>query len=194
MPYPPATSHHHQPPPPPPTHPLTQPALPASPGGGGVVSYQRFRPKTGGRRHNRAWHYTKKTPKLAFSHMFLRLFRSFWGPNLRGHGVHGRRVFLDAYLKVAFLSIVFLEFWPLCCVISRVLDAFFLRIHCTPPVLWHLLLETLHFYDVFTCFLASRLALGKQSARGRLPLEACFSRCLPRNSLFWHSFSRVFAT
>ena len=46
-------------------------------------------------------------------------------PDLRGHGVHGRRVFLDAYLEVAFLGIVFLEFWPLRCVISRVLDSFF---------------------------------------------------------------------
>ena len=132
MPYPPATSHHHQPPPPPP--PTHHPACPACLArGGGVVSYHRFRPKTGGRRPNPPWHLTKKLPKSAFLHVFLRLFRSFWGPNLRGHGAHGRRVFLDAYLKVAFLSIVFLEFWPLCCVVSRVLDAFFLRIHLIPP-------------------------------------------------------------
>ena len=81
---------------------------------------------------------------------------SLWGSNLRGDGGHWRRVFLDAYFELACCGIVFLKFSQTGCGISRVLDHFSLRIHCTPPVLFQFRLKTSVFYRNLRVFYASR--------------------------------------
>ena len=121
-------SHHHHPASPPP------PSLPCQPRqGGGMVSYQRFWGKTGGRRPNPARSHQHTGLRRTILHEFLRISVWLWGPNMRGARCHLLRLFCEGYLKYAFFCIEFFGFWQFCFAISRVMDAFSLQIQRIPP-------------------------------------------------------------
>ena len=112
-------SHHHHPASPP-------PSLPCQPRqGGGMVSYQRFWKKTGGRRQNPAHDIRFWSRRGTILQEFLRFFESFWGPNMRGRRCHLLRVFREEYFKNVF------------CLrsILRVFALLALKIQRIPPVL-----------------------------------------------------------